>query len=141
MPPLTMWLAAPERKPMADNMQTEIPQAMRDLALKNIGVARAAYGQLMDSARKAQEMMIAAIPSNPVMQGLNEAQERAMRFTRQNVDASFSLTDELTKAANLAEILQIQSRHAQLQMHAYTLQAQEFAGMAKRCSTEGGLNR
>jgi hypothetical protein len=140
MPPLTMWLAAPERKPMAGNMQIEIPQAMRDLAVKNIGVARAAYAQLMDSARKAQEMMIAAIPSNPVVQGLNEVQERAMRFTRQNVDAGFSLADELTKAANLAEMLQIQSRHAQLQMHAFVLQAQEFAGMAKRRSTEGELN-
>jgi hypothetical protein len=125
---------------MAEHVQTEIPQAMRDLAVKNIGKARTAYGQLMDSAREAQEMMFSAIPSNPVVQGLNEVQERAMRFTRQNVDASFSLADELTKAANLAEVLQIQSRHAQLQVHAYALQAQEFAGMAKRRSTEGELN-
>ena len=98
---------------MAGNIQIEIPQAMRDLAVKNIAVARAAYGQLMDLVRKAKEMMIATIPSNPVVQRMNEAQERAMRFTRQNVDASFSLADELTKAANLAEMLQIQSRHAQ----------------------------
>jgi hypothetical protein len=75
-----------------------------------------------------------------VVQGLNEVQERAMRFTRHNIDTSFSLADELTKAANLAEMLQIQSRHAQLQMHAYALQAQEFTGMAKRRSTEGELN-
>jgi hypothetical protein len=122
---------------MAGNGQTEIPLAMRDLAVKNIGKARAAYGQLMDSARKAQEMMITVIPSNPVVQGLYEIEERTMRFTRQNVDACFSLADQLTKAANLAEVLPIQSRHAQLQMHAYALQTQEFAGMAKRCSTEG----
>jgi hypothetical protein len=62
MPPLAIWLAAPERKPMAGNVQIEIQQAMRDLAVKNIAVARAAYGPLMDSARKAQEMMIATIP-------------------------------------------------------------------------------
>jgi phasin len=129
-----------ERKPMADNMQTEIPQAMRDLAAKNIGKARTAYGQLMDTARKAQETMIMTIPSNPVVQGLNEVQERAMRFTRQNVDASFSLADELTKATDLAEMLQIQSRHAQLQMHAYALQAQELAGMVNVAARKAKFN-
>ena len=117
---------------MSDKMQTKIPQAMRDLAAKNIDQARAVYNQFLDSARKAQEMMIANIPSNfpstPALQGLNEAQERAMRLIRQNVDASFTLADELAKATDLEEIEQIQGRHAQLQMEAYALQAREFVG-------------
>ena len=117
---------------MSDKMQTEIPQAMRELAAKNIDQARAAYNQFLDSARKAQEMMIANIPpnlpSNPASQGLNEAQERAMRLIRQNVDASFAWADELAKATDLEEIQQIQGRHAQLQMQAYALQAREFTG-------------
>jgi hypothetical protein len=125
---------------MADHMQTEIPQTMRDFAAKNIGNARTAYGQLMDSAHKAQEMMITTIPSNPVVQGLNDVQQRAMRFTRQNVDASFSLADELTKATGLVEMLQIQSRHAQLQMHTYALQAQELAGMVNTAAQKAKLN-
>ena len=49
-----------------------------------------------------------------------------MRFTQQNLDASFAMANELTKAKDLKEALQIRSRHAQLQMHAYVLQAQEF---------------
>ena len=80
----------------------------------------------MNSAQKAQEMMTALVPSNPVLQGLIQAQERAMKFARQNVDAGFSLADELTNAATFPEMLQIQSRHAQLQMQAYALQAKEF---------------
>jgi len=80
----------------------------------------------MDSAQKAQEMMTALIPSNPALQGLIQAQERVMKFARQNVDAGFSLADELTKAATVPEMLQIQSRHAQLQIQAYALQAKEF---------------
>jgi hypothetical protein len=115
---------------MFDKMQTKIPQAMRDLAAKNIDQARAVYNQFLDSARKAQKMMIANIPSNfpstPALQGLDEAQERAMR--RQNVDASFTLADELAKATDFEEIQQIQGRHAQLQMQAYALQAREFVG-------------
>ena len=49
-----------------------------------------------------------------------------MRFTQQNLDAGFSLAHELAKAKDMTEMLQIQNRHAQLQMHAYVLQAQEL---------------
>jgi hypothetical protein len=111
---------------MTDNMQTAISQAMREIAAKNIDQARTGYNQLMDSAQKAQEMMTAMVPSNPALQGLIQAQERAMKFARQNADAGFSLADELTNAASFPEMLQIQSKHAQLQIQAYALQAKEF---------------
>jgi phasin len=114
---------------MAENKQQDIPQEIRDLAVQNIGQAQAACNQLMDAANKAQEMMKAIVPSNPMAAGLTEAQERAMRFTQQNLDAAFSLGNELAKAKDLQEALQIQSRHAQLQMHAYALQAQELGAM------------
>ncbi len=117
---------------MSDTMQTEIPQVMRELAAKNIDQARVAYNQFMNSARKTQEMMIAyipsSLPSNPALQGLIEAQERAMRLVQQDIDASFALADELAKAKDLEEMQQIQGRYTQLQMQAYALQAQEFAG-------------
>ena len=111
---------------MTYNTQTAIPQAMRDIVVKNIDQARTGYNQMMDSAQKAQEMMTAMIPTNPVLQGLIQAQERAIKFARQNVEASLSLVDELTKATTFPEMLQIQSRHAQLQMEAYAHQAKEF---------------
>ncbi len=111
---------------MAETNQPDIPKEMRDLAVQSIDQARAAYGQLMDAARKAQDMMKTIIPANPVAEGLSDVQERAMRFTQQNLDASFSLAHELAQAKDLSEALQIQSRHAQLQMHAFALQAQEL---------------
>jgi phasin len=114
---------------MAQNNQRDIPQEIRDLTVQNIGQAHAAYNQLMEAANKAQEMMKAIIPSNPVAAGITEAQERAMRFTQQNLDAAFSLANELAKAKDLQEALQIQSRHAQMQMQAYALQAQELGTM------------
>ena len=114
---------------MAENPQPEIPQEMRELALQNIDQARAACGQLMDAARKAQEMIKTMVPSNPMAAGLNEVQERVMRFTQQNLDASFAMANELAKAKGLKEALQIQSRHTQLQMHAFSLQAQELGSL------------
>jgi hypothetical protein len=122
--------SATKENPMTGNTQTAIPQAMREIVAKNIDQARAGYNQMMDSAQKAQEMMIAKIPSNlpsnPALQGLIQAQERAIKFARQNVDAGFLLADELTNAATFPEMLQIQSRHAQLQMQAYALHAKEL---------------
>jgi hypothetical protein len=114
---------------MAENQQPEIPQEMRELALQNIDQARAAFSQLMDAARKAQEMIKTMVPSNPMAAGLNDVQERAMRFAQQNLDASFAMANELTKAKHLKEALQIQNRHTQLQMHAFALQAQELGSL------------
>ena len=91
----------------------------------------------MEAARKAPEMMKTIVPSNPMAAGLTEAQERAMRFTQQNFDASFALANELAKAKDLQEVLQIQARHAQLQMHAYALQAQELGAMVNAAVQKG----
>ncbi len=124
---------------MADTQQPGIPQEMRDLAITNIEQVRSAYTQLMDAGRKAQEMMKSLIPANPVVQILTEAQERAMRFTQQTLDASFAMADELAKAKDLTEALQIQSRHAQDQMHAFALQAQELARTLSDAAKKGHL--
>ena len=114
---------------MTKKKRQDMPEEMRELAVKNIDQARIACTQLLDVARQAQEMMKSLIPANPMLQGLTDAQERAMRFAQQNLDASFVMADELAKANDLGEALQIQNRHAQLQMHAYALQAQEIAGI------------
>ena len=124
---------------MAENKQFEIPKDMGEIAVKSIDQVRAAYSQLMDAGRKAQEMMKTLIPSNPVVQVLSEAQERAMRFTQQNLDTSLAMAEELAKARTLTEALQIQSRHAQLQMHAFALQAQELGGILNEAAKKEGL--
>jgi Phasin protein len=49
------------------------------------------------------------------------------------------LAHELAKAKDFTEALQIQSRHAQLQMHSYALQAQELAGMVNEAAKKGKL--
>ncbi len=116
---------------MTANGLPEIPQKMRELASNNIDQARAACTQLMDAARKAQETVKTMIPASPMLEGLNGVQERAMRFAEQNIDASFSLAKELSQAADLTEMLQIQSRHVQQQLHAYSAQAQELMSTAK----------
>ena len=122
---------------MTGMKQGEIPQEMREIVSKNIDQVRGACRNLMDAASKVQDMMKTVIPANPMIEGFSEVQERAMRFTQQNLDAGFSLAQELAKAKDLVEMLQIQSRHAQLQVHAYGLQAQELAELAKLAAQKG----
>jgi phasin len=124
---------------MAQNQQSDVPPEIREFAAQNIAQAQAAYNQLLEAARKAQEMMKTLMPSSPLAAGMSDVEERAMRFAQQNLDAGFSLANELTKAKDLKEALQIQSRHAQLQMHAYALQAQELGAMINEASQKAKL--
>jgi hypothetical protein len=56
-----------------------------------------------------------------------QIQSRAMKFAEQNVDAGFSFAADLAKAKDLKEFMEIQTKHAQKQMQAYTQQAQELS--------------
>jgi phasin len=104
----------------------ELPEPMRDLAERNVEQARTACGQFMEAAHKVHDMLEKMMPNNPMSAGMKQVQERTMRFTQQNMDAGLSLATELAKAKDFKEMLEIQSRHAQLQMTAYILQAQEL---------------
>jgi len=111
---------------MAHAPQFEFPAQMRELAERNVQQARAACGQFIAAARKAQDLIGTMVPDSPMKAGVRQVQERTMRFTQQNMDASFSLASELAQAKDVKEMLEIQSRHAQLQMAAYSTQAQEL---------------
>ena len=111
---------------MAQNQTFEIPQQLRELAEKNVEQARAAYGQLMDAMAQATGMWMAAMPSNEMTSGFKVVRERAIQFAKQNAEACFAAASELANAKDIKDLLAIQSRSAQTQMQAYTLQAQEL---------------
>ena len=111
---------------MVSKSPFELPEPFRELAEKNVAQARAAYGQFMDAMAQAMDMWSKAMPSNDVTSGFKVAQERAIRFAKQNAEAGFALASELANARNIQDVLAIQSRYAQTQMQAYALQAQEL---------------
>ena len=109
---------------MADIPKMEIPDAVRQLAEKNIDQARAAYGQVLDMVRKSQETL--GRSSEAMTGAALDLQAKVMRFTQDNLEANFRLATELARARDPKDFFEIQSRHAQLQMHNYALQAQEL---------------
>ena len=122
---------------MVSRSPFEVPEPIRELAEKNVAQARAAYGQFMDAMAQAVEMWSRALPSNEVTAGFKVAQERAIRFAKQNAEACFALASELANAKNIQDMLAIQSRYAQTQMQAYALQAQELGRLMAEAAQSG----
>ena len=91
----------------------------------------------MDATRKAQAVIGILIPENPMTADMKQLQERAMQFTQHNLDVSFSAASELAKAKHFKEVLEIQSRHAQIQMAAYSAQAQELGRLIAGATLNG----
>lgn len=110
---------------MTDAPRFEIPEAVRDLAERNMEQARTAYSQFMDVTRKAQEMMTKS--SLSMASGIREMQERSLRYTQLNLDASFNFASELARARDPKEAMEIQAKFARQQMESYQEQAQELS--------------
>lgn len=109
---------------MADIPQMEIPDAVRQMAERNVEQARNAYTQMMEAARKAQETVTKS--SGAMTEAALEVQAKAMRFASDNIESSFKLASELARARDMKDYFEIQARHAQRQMQAYTQQTQEL---------------
>jgi hypothetical protein len=112
---------------MAQTPPFEIPQQLRDLTEKNLAQARNAYGQFMDAMTQAMSVWTNASPASSMTSGYKVVQDRAVKFAKQNGDACFNLASDLANAKDLTDVLSIQSRHAQTQLQAYALQAQELS--------------
>jgi phasin len=121
---------------MPDMPQFEIPEAVREMAERNVEQARAAYAQFLDMARQAQEMVSKS--SDTVAQSAREIQAKAMRYSQQNMEANFAFAAELARARDLKEYVEIQSRHAQRQMQTYSQQAQELGRLLAEAAQKMG---
>jgi phasin len=109
---------------MQNNKGFEIPDAVREMAEKNVEQTRSAYNQFMDMARQAQEM--AAKSQGQMVEQALSVQSRALKYAEDNVEASFRFASELAKAKDLQQYMDIQTKHAQKQMQAFQEQAGEL---------------
>jgi phasin len=112
---------------MHDAPQLEIPEAVRELAERNVEQARSAYNQFMDMARKAQDAVTKS--QGAMAAGALDIQARSLKYAEQNINASFNFAADLARARDLKEYLEIQTRYAQKQMQDYAKQAQELGAL------------
>lgn len=112
---------------MFDKAQFEIPDAMRDMAERNVEQARSAYAQFMDMARKARDAV--AKSQGAMAVGALDIQAKALQYAEQNINASFNFAADLARARDLKEYIDIQTRFAQRQMQDYARQAEDLGRM------------
>ena len=120
---------------MFEKPPLEIPEAVRDLAERNVDQARAAYEQFIDMAHKARDMVSQS--QGALTASALDIQAKAMAFTEQNIDASFQFARDLSRARDLQEYAEVQTRYAQKQMQAYITQAQELGRLMAEAAKPG----
>ena len=102
----------------------EVPETVRKMAESNVQQARTAYDQFMDMARQAQNMVNQS--SGAMTDSAREVQTKALGYAEKNMESGFDFFSELSKARDLKEYMEIQSRHTERSMKAYQEQAQEL---------------
>jgi hypothetical protein len=81
----------------------------------------------MDAMTQAMNMWWGSMTPNEMTSGFKTAQERAVRFAKQNAEAGFALATSLANAKDIQDVISLQTHYAQSQMQTYALQAQELA--------------
>ncbi len=110
---------------MFETPQFEIPPAVREIAERNVSQVRAAYEQVINLMRKAQDTVMKT--QGAMTQSSLDIQAKALTFAQTNIESNFRFAAELAQARDLKEYLDIQSRYAKLQMDAYAKQGQEIS--------------
>lgn len=119
---------------MYDKPGFEIPEAVRDMAQKNVEQARSAYKQFIDMAQQAQDM--AAKSQGQMVEQALGVQTKALKYAESNVEAGFRFASELAKAKDLQEYVEIQTRHAQQQMKSFQDQAAELGKLMSEAAKQ-----
>lgn len=117
---------------MVDKASFEIPEAVREIAERNVEQARSAYDQFMEMTRRAQEMV--AKSQGAMAQSALDIQRKAMKFAEDNTNASFKLAMDLARSRDLKEYLEVHTRFAQKQMQVYAEQAQELGKLMQEAA-------
>jgi phasin len=120
---------------MATPPNIEVPEAFRQMAEQNVAQARQAYEQFMTMARQAQEMMNKS--AGAMSDATRDVQSKTMSFAEQNMEAGFAFMNDLSRARDLKEFLDIQNRHAQSSMKTYAEQAQELGRLMTEAAKKG----
>ncbi len=81
---------------MYDKAQFEIPEAVRELAERNVEQARSAYSQFMDMARKAQDAVTKS--QGAMAAGALDIQSKALCTTPSRTSTRASISPPISRA-------------------------------------------
>jgi phasin len=105
----------------------EVPDQVRDLALRNVEQAAKAVSSFMESAGKS----VAAVPGP-----MTELAKQALAITEKNLKASFEHARKLMQATDLSEVMRLQSEFVRNQFGEVSEQLRQMASGPAAASNE-----
>jgi phasin len=107
----------------AEELARDTPEAMRDLAEKNIAQTREFYERSKDAFEAVLESWERSFGA--AGQGAVALNRKVIDIAQRNINSGFDLAKSLVGAKNLAEAMELQAAHWRKQLDALTAQAEE----------------
>jgi phasin len=107
---------------------TEVPEAMRALAEKNITQTREVYERSKDALETILGCWERSLDATG--QGAVTLNRKVVDIAQRNINSGFDLAKSLAGAKNLAEWLELQAAYWRKQLAALTAQAEEFRSLS-----------
>lgn len=119
---------------MAATDRFEIPPEMRAFAEKSVEQAKQAFDGFISAAHNA----VTAFEGHAetARKGAKDVTEKAIVFAQQNVTSSFELAQQLMRAKDVQEVLQLQADYIKRQMQMLTEQARELGESASKAAKD-----
>jgi phasin family protein len=114
---------------LADN-PFEIPHDLRAMMEQNVQQSHAAYEQIADLVTNTIRAWMTVVPTNPMMPGLQDIQNCAMDFAKENAESVFSLARKISSAKSPQEVLALQTEFTQDLMRSLMNQTRELYTIA-----------
>jgi len=112
----------------------EIPPEMRAFAEKSVEQARQAFDGFISAAHNAVNAFEGQ--GENARKSAKEVTDKAMTFASQNIASSFEFAQQLVRAKNVQDVLQLQAEYVRKQMQAFTEQAKELGESAAKAAKD-----
>ena len=113
---------------------TEVPQAMRDLAERNIAQMRETYERSKDALEGVLQSWEKSFDA--AGQGAVALNRKIIDIAQRNINSSFDLAKSLAGAKNLAEAVEMQSSYWRNQLDALAAQAEEVRTLSTQVAAD-----
>jgi len=113
---------------------SEIPEAMRALAEKNITQTREVYERSKDALETVLVSWERSFDAGG--QGVAALNRKVIDIAQRNINSGFDLAKSLAGAKNLAEWLELQAAYWRKQLGALTAQAEEFHSLSTKVAAD-----
>ena len=113
---------------------TEVPQAMRDLAERNIAQMRETYERSKDALEGVVQSWERSFDATN--QGAVALNRKIIDIAQRNINSGFDLAKGLAGAKNLAEAMELQADYWRKQLDTVAAQAEEVRTLSAQVAAE-----